>query len=68
MYSSSLDSPAIEIIKGIHSFSHLSPLFSSLFVDKLYWISGSRPPQSQSTAYFFNVDLVRFLINPCSFS
>ena len=27
-----------------------------MFVDKLYWISASRPPQSHSEAYFFNID------------
>jgi len=24
--------------------------------DRLYWISASKPPQSQGSAYFFNVD------------
>ena len=28
----------------------------SLFLDKLYWISANKPPQSHSEAYFFNVD------------
>lgn len=26
------------------------------FVDKLYWISAARPPQSHSEAFFFNID------------
>ena len=38
-FASSLDQPAIEIIK-----------------DRLFWISGHKPPQSQSSAFFFNVD------------
>lgn len=25
-------------------------------VDKLYWISASKPPQSHTEAYFFNID------------
>jgi cell division cycle 14 len=24
--------------------------------DRLYWISGSKPPMSQASAYFFNID------------
>jgi hypothetical protein len=26
------------------------------YIDKLYWISGSRPPSSESKAYYFSVD------------
>jgi hypothetical protein len=57
MYSSSLDLPAIEIIKGNISYFKLT---INLTIDKLYWISGSKPPQSSTDAYYFNIDSVSF--------
>lgn len=49
-----LESPAIEIIKGT---SYLS-ILTYMKIDKLYWMSGNKPPLSSSDAYFFNIDLV----------
>lgn len=56
MYNNHNDMPAIEIIRGKNSL-----LVNS--IDKLYWISSNKPPQSHTTAYFFNVDNVRLIFN-----
>lgn len=52
MYASTVEAPAITIIKGKLSFC----ILFIPFADKLYWISATRPPQSHSEAYFFNID------------
>ena len=31
-------------------------LFSLTFLDKLYWVSDSKPPQNYKNAFFFNID------------
>jgi hypothetical protein len=51
---SNLESPAIEIIQG-----KLQKWLCKTNVDKLYWLSGNRPPTSESSAYYFSVDNVR---------
>ena len=53
MFASSFDAPAIEIIKG-NPPTYLA--YNNNCLDKLYWISGPKPPQSHSEAYFFNID------------
>lgn len=46
--------PAVEIIRG----RHLAYIIYT--IDKLYWMSGSKPPASQDDAYYFNVDNVNY--------
>ena len=58
MFSSSFDSPAVEIIKGKLFFARFVLILYFCCLDKLYWISATRPPQSYQSAYFFNVDNV----------
>ena len=58
MFSSSFDSPAVEIIKGKNFFGRFVLILIFCSLDKLYWISATRPPQSYQSAYFFNIDNV----------
>ena len=54
MFATTFDHPAIEIIKG----KQANIMFYEVILDKLYWISAQRPPQSDYNAYFFNIDNV----------
>ena len=60
MFAATFDQPAVEIIKGksSHAKSAKYSLLRLNFLDKLYWISAQRPPQSDYNAYFFNIDNV----------
>ena len=58
MFKASMpDLPAVEIIKGKQKCSLLNSFF--FLLGKLYWFSCDKPPSSQSSAYFFNIDHVR---------
>ena len=60
MFAATFDQPAVEIIKGksSHAKSSKNSFLRFNFLDKLYWISAQRPPQSDYNAYFFNIDNV----------
>jgi hypothetical protein len=58
MFNGSLDLPAVEIIKGDSISYMLIGCLYDLNLDKLYWISGSKPPASTSEAFYFSVDNV----------
>lgn len=42
----------LEIIKG----KYLKANSILIYIDKLYWISDSKPPQNFKNAFFFNID------------
>ena len=39
--------------------SNLIILYLTLSLDKLFWVSDSKPPQNYSSAYFFCIDNVK---------
>jgi hypothetical protein len=51
--SESLGAP-IEIIPSKYIFLYIKPSL----LDKLYWLSDTKPPQNYSSAYFFCIDNV----------
>ena len=54
----------IEIVKGKSHILDPAPAVSSIltkiwiliYIDKLYWVSDSKPPQNYKNAFFFNID------------
>ena len=40
----------------MQSYSGFENPAIEIIKDRLYWISGHKPPQSQSSAFFFNID------------